>query len=290
MNYANNWIRPITLGAGATSLALDLADGTYRLTLADSQAAATRWEIVDAEVEGGTATLTRGREGTLDQAWPEGSVIYNAVTAGGLTGIVSRIAALEAGGGGGSGGAIIAENPPGEDDIPEAVGKFYSVSGVGLWISRGTEFGSDWMPFTPMQSWGFGYSPSLPGSSYTAPYSERNLRVEMSSPFSGTYPATLVMPWIGQPYGLSIEIVPEGADAIALSLDFSLMGSQAYVDIENKGVANVVLVVDGGIVTVTVDEPCKLTLAGYWREDGDFGLQFLLEPVTPSTYIWWYPE
>lgn len=82
MNFVNNWSRPVTLAAGATTLALDLPDGSYRLTLADSAAAPTRWEIIDATVAASTATLTRAQEGTSDQAWPEGSVIYCALTAG----------------------------------------------------------------------------------------------------------------------------------------------------------------------------------------------------------------
>ncbi|RRU94163.1 hypothetical protein EGI97_12810 [Stutzerimonas xanthomarina] len=84
MDFVNNWSRPITLAAGATSLALDLPDGSYRLTLADKAAGATRWEIIDASVASGTAALTRAQEGTMDQAWPEGSVIYCSLTAGTL--------------------------------------------------------------------------------------------------------------------------------------------------------------------------------------------------------------
>ncbi len=84
MNFVNNWSRPVTLAAGATTLALDLPDGSYRLTLADSAAAPTRWEIIDATVVASTATLTRAQEGTTDQAWPEGSVIYCSLTAGTL--------------------------------------------------------------------------------------------------------------------------------------------------------------------------------------------------------------
>lgn len=84
MNFVNNWSRPVTLAAGATTLALDLPDGSYRLTLADSATTPTRWEITDATVAAGTATLTRALEGTTDQAWPEGSVIYCSLTAGTL--------------------------------------------------------------------------------------------------------------------------------------------------------------------------------------------------------------
>ncbi|MCC4261083.1 hypothetical protein LL270_10500 [Pseudomonas aestusnigri] len=96
MQFANNYLQPITLTAAADTVALSLADGTYRLTIADSATGATRWEIVDAEVMGGSATLTRGREGTEAQLWPLGSVIYCALTADTLQSILTRLDALEA--------------------------------------------------------------------------------------------------------------------------------------------------------------------------------------------------
>lgn len=80
-NFVNNWLRDITLAQGATSCPIDLPDGEYRLTLADALAGATQWEIVDATVASGVATLVRAREGTADQLWSLGSVIYNAITA-----------------------------------------------------------------------------------------------------------------------------------------------------------------------------------------------------------------
>lgn len=96
MDFVNNWSRPVTLAAGATSLALDLPDGTYRLTLTDSPSNASAWEIVEAEVVGGAATLTRGLEGTADQSWSSGSVIYCSITAGVLADLLAQIAALQA--------------------------------------------------------------------------------------------------------------------------------------------------------------------------------------------------
>lgn len=95
MNFINNWSQPVTLATGATSLALDLPDGEYRLTLADSPFMQTRWEIVGASVAAGTATLARGLEGTADQDWPEGSFIYCALTAGVLRDLFARLEALE---------------------------------------------------------------------------------------------------------------------------------------------------------------------------------------------------
>lgn len=97
MNFINNYIQPITLGPGDTSLALSLPDGEYRLTIADSSSSATRWEIVDAAVESGVATLTRGREGTSAQDWEAGSVIFCTVTAGLLQEMYSRPSGAEVG-------------------------------------------------------------------------------------------------------------------------------------------------------------------------------------------------
>ena len=85
MNYINNFNRPITLGAAATTAALDLPDGTFRLCI--SNAARTQLEVLDAAVTSGSATLTRGLEGTTAQAWPEGSSVYASVTAGMLAGL-----------------------------------------------------------------------------------------------------------------------------------------------------------------------------------------------------------
>lgn len=82
MNFINNWQRPITLAQAATETAIDLPDGSYRLTLTDSASAPTRWEIVDASVSNGSAVLVRGLEGTSGQLWPMGSVIYCDITAG----------------------------------------------------------------------------------------------------------------------------------------------------------------------------------------------------------------
>ncbi|WP_298187836.1 hypothetical protein [uncultured Pseudomonas sp.] len=84
MNYVNNWLRPITLGAADTSAALDLPDGSYRLCISDASGAL--FEVVDAVAVSGTATLTRGLEGTTAQEWPAGSSIYCSVTAGMLAG------------------------------------------------------------------------------------------------------------------------------------------------------------------------------------------------------------
>lgn len=96
MNFVNNYSASIVLPLAANSAALALPNGGYRLTLADSASAPTRWEIVDAVVAAGTATLTRAREDTTAQNWPVGSVIYNALTAGQLSDIFTQLANLTA--------------------------------------------------------------------------------------------------------------------------------------------------------------------------------------------------
>lgn len=96
MKFANNWIRPITLAAGQTSVALDLPDGAYTLTIADSETAAEKWEIVTATVVAGAAELLRAQEGTEDSDWGAGSVVYCTLTADIMQGLFSRLDALEA--------------------------------------------------------------------------------------------------------------------------------------------------------------------------------------------------
>lgn len=83
MNFINNYAQQVQLAAGAQALALELPNGTYRLTLSDARGqAATKWEHVDALVTGGAAQLVRGLEGSIAQDWPAGSWIYCSLTAG----------------------------------------------------------------------------------------------------------------------------------------------------------------------------------------------------------------
>ncbi len=119
MKYINNWITQITapLSASATVLPispvaasrLDLS-GTnhYWLTLTNSTnpLEQTQWEIV--EVSAGLS-ITRGKDGTTAQSWPADTLIYCALTAGQLTDLQARIAALENGGGGSTDGALTDE-------------------------------------------------------------------------------------------------------------------------------------------------------------------------------------
>ncbi|WP_445940794.1 hypothetical protein [Pseudomonas sp.] len=94
--YVNNWQQPVVLGEQELSLALDLPDGEYRLTLSDAQVSAQRWEIIDAAVSAGIATLERALEGTSQQDWPAGSVIRAGLTAGMFEALVSAMADLQA--------------------------------------------------------------------------------------------------------------------------------------------------------------------------------------------------
>ncbi|MDG9928391.1 MULTISPECIES: hypothetical protein [unclassified Pseudomonas] len=81
--FENYWEREITLSEYAETASLDLPDGRYRLALRDD--GRTRYEIVEAVVESGNAALGRGCEGTDQQEWPAGSVIYLTLTAEQIT-------------------------------------------------------------------------------------------------------------------------------------------------------------------------------------------------------------
>lgn len=277
MRFVNNWFQIVTLAAGVTTLALDLEDGEYLLTLADDDVAATRWEVVRAVVESGTATLERGQEGTTDQDWPDGSLIYIAVTAGWLNSVEARLA---------GGGVTVSESLPGEADVPAAVGATWVVPGQLVLVAMGAEHGSDWaVTRGQYPGAGFSYQVALPGLSYTAPYEGRRFAIELTGPYAGVYPAGLVLPWVGAPYDLEFTINPSGAEGIALSLDCTAMGDSAFAQIENHGVAGAALAVDGSTITITVNEMCRLTMVSQWREQPEFGFEFRLEPVTAPTYL-----
>ena len=99
MDFINNWQTELTgaLSTG-TGMALPvppaqlakLAGGVYLLTLSDGDAVEIiRYNGPTGEIE------ARGLEGTAVRTWPADSVIYAAVTAGQLTGILSAIEQLE---------------------------------------------------------------------------------------------------------------------------------------------------------------------------------------------------
>ncbi|HBT56719.1 MAG TPA: hypothetical protein DEA92_06200 [Pseudomonas sp.] len=144
LKFVDNYLQPLTLAEGATAASLTLPDGEYVLTVADSQSAATRWEIVRAVVTSGEAVLTRGQQGTTDQPWSAGSIIYCALTAGTLYDIISRLTTVE---GVASGPlTIIAElASTGELPVSGAGGDAYLIAGnvwvwatgTGAWVDAG---------------------------------------------------------------------------------------------------------------------------------------------------------
>ncbi|WP_339521721.1 hypothetical protein [Pseudomonas sp. EA_35y_Pfl2_R111] len=91
MNFINNWRQQMALAMAATSVALDLPDGQYVLTMSDGLgASATEWEYIGATVTGGSAELQRGQEGSSAQDWPEDSWIYCSITAAVLAALVAQ--------------------------------------------------------------------------------------------------------------------------------------------------------------------------------------------------------
>ena len=92
MDFINNWQRPIVLPIDAVSAAIELPDGTFRLTVTDSLSSPTRWEVLTATVASGVASLARGAESTSAQEWPDGSAIYCAITAGVLGDFTQELA------------------------------------------------------------------------------------------------------------------------------------------------------------------------------------------------------
>lgn len=261
MNFVNNWNRPITLAAGVTSVALDIPDGEYRLSLADSATEPTRQEIVGATVASGTATLTRGLEGTLDQDWPAGSTIYNAVTAGWLTSMAARVKTLEQGGGGG-GGAVVSSDRP--QATPTFTGQLHVWEDVASYVALASNTPEDWALFAGVD-WGFGYSlhPGSPNVSYQLDRAARRIQVTAEP---GTlpegFPVTLRIPaWEGLPHGWSLEVLASG---IALSLDFSGLGEMLYClisDFETGTTASLA----GAILTLRNSQPISISL-------NDFGV------------------
>lgn len=153
LKFVDNYLEPITLAEGATAASLSLPDGEYLLTLADSQTAATRWEIIGAVVTSGEAVLTRGQQGTTDQAWPAGSVIYCALTAGTLTDMLDWLTELD---GIATGPLTIIDELPSTGDLPASGegGDAYLIgghvyvwaTGTGEWVDAGSFEGTPGAP------------------------------------------------------------------------------------------------------------------------------------------------
>lgn len=106
MRYVNNWLTPLTAGfaPGDTVLPVSgqalaqLPPGDYLLSLTTSTnpAEQTAWEIVRVTVTAGLASVTaRGQEGTIEQDWFPGALVFCAVTAGTLNALSVGLADLQ---------------------------------------------------------------------------------------------------------------------------------------------------------------------------------------------------
>ena len=159
IKFVDNWLRPVQLTLSQDTVALDLEDGIYVLTVADSETAATRWEILTAEVVAGEAGLMR----QAPQAWGAGSVIYCAANSFVMNAIfaeivdsATRIGELE---GIATGPLTIIEELPSTGDLPAsgAGGDAYLIgghvyvwaTGTGEWVDAGSFEGEPGAPGAP---------------------------------------------------------------------------------------------------------------------------------------------
>ncbi|MCF6780933.1 hypothetical protein [Stutzerimonas stutzeri] len=120
MRFVNNWLYSLTgefiaaqatlpLPAGAISRLALVEGAEYLLTLSATSNPGTpgETEIIRLTGHAGGYSIARGQEGTQETAWPAGTLIWCAITAGAMTDIfaqlaalTARVAALESGGGG----------------------------------------------------------------------------------------------------------------------------------------------------------------------------------------------
>ena len=131
LNFVDNWLRPLQLTVAQVEAELDLPDGQYILTVADSETAATRWEILAAMDESGQAMLLRESA----QEWGAGSVIYCSVNSAilaqiflGQEALDSRVTNLE-----GAGLQQVYAAPTGSDvTLDPAMPYWATAPGAGL--------------------------------------------------------------------------------------------------------------------------------------------------------------
>lgn len=284
MNYVNNWLREITLEQGATSCPLDLPDGDYRLTLADAAAGATRWEIVDAVVVAGSATLTRAVEGTTDQNWPAGSVIYCSLTAATLADIAAP----------GVGGVTVSEVPP--TQAPAQAGETWVVTGDPFqrhFVAVGNSGPEDWLPSrecVPAQE----YQAASVAPTYAI--ARHDKEVGIYSPFqqTGTFGVSLTMPaWASNPLGFLLNVNPQPGATITLNLDFGAIlqvgevFSGAVIDYTGSAQGSI----SGSVVTLDIASRVRISnlIIERWEDAGTFKVQALIElrnaPDPESVFI-----
>ena len=256
MKFVNNWQRPITLAAGAATAALDLPDGTYRLTLSD--AGRSRIEIIDAVVAAGVGALSRGLEGTADQEWPAGSVIYSALTAG-------QVAILAAAGNDTLSGDEMPTQPPAR------VGQLY-VAPWATFVGVGTAHPEQWRSIWGAAGHGQ-YVEALPGGvSESLPRTMRRVIVVSPDAATGLHRATVVVPaWPVRPEGFEVEILATASCPITLSIDLTaLLGglSEAYVAVANYG-TTAAFSRAGTVIECAASEPMRLRLSGFFIDQAD---------------------
>lgn len=268
MNYVNNWLRAIDLEQGATSCPLDLPDGEYRLTLADATSGATRWEIVDAVVAAGSATLTRAREGTADQDWPTGSVIYCGLTA-------ATLAALSSGG---SAVTVSADQPT---QTPGAAGLSWLVTThpfQRLFVSVGTAGPEDWMPLAECPPI-IEYQASTFSTTVALDRSDKEVGVGSPYQEAGQFGITLTIPaWSSNPAGFVLKVEPQPSATISLSLDFAALlqpgdvFGATLVDYTGLGQGTI----NGSVMTMEVASRVRLSdlQIERWDDEG-----------TPNVYV-----
>lgn len=277
MKHINNWQRPITLAAGAATAALDLPDGTYRLTLSD--AGRSRIEIIDAVVAAGVGALSRGLEGTADQEWPAGSVVYSALTAG-------QVAILAAAGNDTLSGDDMPTQPPAR------VGQLY-VAPWGTFVGVGTAHPEQWRSI--WGSAGDGHDIQATPVGVTSPISRptRHVLVTIQPPgASGLHRATVVAPaWPMRPEGFQIDILATASCPITLSIDLTaLLGglSETYVGVENYGTTAAFSRADN-VIECAASEPLRLRMENFLIDQaGSVGeVSFIAErlPYDSITYI-----
>ena len=273
MKFVNNWQRPITLATGAATAALDLPDGTYRLTLSD--AGRSRIEIIDAVVAAGVGALSRGLEGTADQEWPSGSVIYSTLTAG-------QVAILAAAGNDTLFGYDMPTQPPAR------VGQLCVTpwaTFVGVGTAHPEQWRSIWGAAGPGQ-----YVEALPGGvSQSLPRTVRSVRVASPDAATGLHYATVVVPaWPVRPEGFEVEILATASCPITLSIDLTaLLGglSEAYVAVANYG-TTAAFSRAGTVIECAASAPMRLRLYAFFIDQaGSVGsVSFVAEHLAYDSY------
>ncbi|AFM32639.1 MULTISPECIES: hypothetical protein [Stutzerimonas stutzeri subgroup] len=273
MAYINNYREPIELAQGATTASLSLPDGEYRLTLTNSASAA--WEIVDAVVASGSATLTRAVEGTSDQSWPTGSTIYCAVTAGQLNAMANP----------GESGVIVSNGPPTE--TPPAVGAIHVSTLATLeraCVAVGTRGPEDWLPLSVLPPLN-GYEATSAESSYSIERSAKEISVYSPYQQTGAFSVVLTMPaWEASPLGFSLLIEPQPSASVVTKLDLSalLPPGRALVGEAQDFGSGATLDLVGTVLSITTSE--RVIVSRLILEYGETEVWFSLE-IRPAAAL-----